>query len=146
MDDWNEQYENWVHDAAKKWDAMLPDRPAFHDLPVEYELPVVETYETQMSKKDWWKRGTIKLLHLNGKWSFCLDIYGETWGHSYGPWPQFCPPYPSKALALQAAIDKVIEYVEEHRRTFEYGRKKPTGEFLLTWVKGLRQVQLDLFA
>ena len=143
MDDY---YEEWVHDAAAKWDAMLPDRPAFHDLPVEYRLPIVKTYEVQEPKKGWWNRCKIDLLHLNGKWSFCLDIRGGTWGRSYGPCPQFCPPYPSKELALQAAVDKVIEEVEEHRRIFEYGQKK-TGGFILRWAKNLRKpVQIELFA
>jgi hypothetical protein len=125
-------YSDLLHLHAAKWGLEVPEpRPLITDETSPYpKLTVIETLTWRDTQPHHYTE--IALVTLNSRYSYTLNYQWRTRGRGYLPSLKFCDPYPTKAAALDAAIE-------------ELKRADPPSE-MRTWIHDLTALkQLSLF-
>lgn len=135
---WAARYSALLYGAAEQWGVQLPpedERPLIEDCTAPFggRLPVVETLRWQ-SREHSYHYAEIEVVYFNGMWSFALDCCFPKSGTTFGARMKFCPPYSSRAAALDAAAQRVLRCL---------GDSHAPG--LAAWLDAIRApVQLSL--
>ena len=103
-------------------------------------LPVVEVLREPGPKKEQYRLSEVEIVHCNGLWSFALNLRTGSWGTSYGPNVVSCLPSRTRAEALKAASEKILDTVprfdEPHKPSLVARHRR-----LIRWAEGLAKLR-----
>ena len=117
-----QSYNNFLHSRIKAWGIEYP-----------YQFkPIMIAKSLQWNDKKEKSQAIISLFTLNKYWGYCISIHTKKGGTFYGPFLNFCKPYPSRRNALYAAYREICQ--------------KNQNKKLIKWAEKLHKPkQLKLF-
>lgn len=131
-------YQEFLREKARHWGSS---NPGDADTPQQ----IVETLVCPTPGR-FTNRNRIELYQYKDQWGYALQLLFEDGGQGWGPYLKFSRPYASRHEALQGAVEKIEEYVEQYQLYNKRGEYSRRVTQVLTWAKTINQPrQLSLF-